>query len=42
MKFSKLQISEIAVNLFDQTPSNFSRFFKSQTGITPKQYLEMY
>lgn len=42
LKFSKLQISEIAVNLFDQTPSNFSRFFKSQTGITPKQYLEMY
>jgi len=42
LKFSNLQISEIAVKLFDQTPSNFSRFFKSQTGITPKQYLEMY
>ncbi|MBB6002652.1 AraC family transcriptional regulator [Arcicella rosea] len=42
LKFSNLQISEIAVKLFDQTPSNFSRFFKSQTGFTPKQYLEMY
>jgi YesN/AraC family two-component response regulator len=42
LKYSNLQISEIAVSLFDQTPSNFSRFFKKQTGITPKQYLELY
>lgn len=42
LKFSNLQIAEIAVRLCDQTPSNFARFFKNQTGITPKQYLELY
>ncbi len=42
LKFSNLQIAEIAAKLCDQTPSNFSRFFKNQTGITPKQYLELY
>lgn len=42
LKFSNLQIAEIAANLCDQTPSNFSRFFKKQTGITPKEYLNMY
>jgi AraC family transcriptional regulator, transcriptional activator of pobA len=42
LKFSKLQIAEIAVRLCDQTPSNFARFFKNQTGLTPKQYLELY
>ncbi|MES2796164.1 MAG: helix-turn-helix domain-containing protein, partial [Bacteroidota bacterium] len=42
LKFSNLQIAEIAANLCDQTPSNFSRFFKKQTGITPKDYLKMY
>ncbi len=42
LKFSNLQIAEVAVKLCNQTPSNFSRFFKSQTGITPKEYLKMY
>jgi AraC-like DNA-binding protein len=42
LKYSNFQIAEIAVNLCNQTPSNFSRFFKSQTGITPKEYTEMY
>ena len=42
LKFSNLQIAEIAVKLCDQTPSNFARFFKSQTGITPKEYLQQY
>ena len=42
LKFSNLQIAEIAVKLCDQTPSNFSRFFKGQTGISPKEYLEKY
>lgn len=41
LKYSHLQIAEIAVKLCNQTPSNFSRFFKSQTGITPKQYLQL-
>lgn len=38
IKHSKLNISEIAVKLCDQTPSNFARFFKSQTGLSPKEY----
>lgn len=38
LKYSNLNIAEIAVKLFNQTPSNFSRFFKTQTGITPKEY----
>ncbi|MDZ7899230.1 MAG: helix-turn-helix domain-containing protein [Arcicella sp.] len=42
LKFSDLQVAEIAVKLCNQTPSNFSRFFKNQTGITPKEYLSMY
>ena len=42
LKYSNLQIAEIAIKLCDQTPSNFTRFFKSQTGITPKEYLELY
>jgi AraC family transcriptional regulator, transcriptional activator of pobA len=41
LKFSNLQIAEIAVKLCDQTPSNFSRFFKNQTGISPKEFLEL-
>ena len=41
LKYSTLQVSEIAVKLCNQTPSNFARFFKSQTGITPKEYLEL-
>jgi AraC family transcriptional activator of pobA len=41
LKYSNLQIAEIAVKLCNQTPSNFARFFKSQTGVSPKQYLQM-
>jgi len=41
LKYSGLSISQIAENLCGRTPSNFSRFFKSQTGLTPKQYLEL-
>lgn len=40
LKFSELSVSQIAEKLCKQTPSNFSRFFKSQTGLSPKQYLE--
>jgi AraC family transcriptional regulator, transcriptional activator of pobA len=41
LKFSNLQIAEIAVKLCDQTPSNFSRFFKNQTGISPREFLDL-
>lgn len=40
LKYSKFSISEIAEHLCHQMPSNFSRFFKKQTGMTPRQYLE--
>ncbi len=40
IKHSDLNVSEIAVKLCDQTPSNFARFFKKQTGLSPKEYAE--
>lgn len=42
LKYSGLPISQVAEKLCGQSPSNFTRFFKSQTGISPKQYLELY
>lgn len=39
LKYSNLTISQIAYRLCESTPSNFSRFFKNQTGITPSDYL---
>ncbi|CAH0994372.1 HTH-type transcriptional activator RhaR [Emticicia aquatica] len=42
LKYSNLQVAEIAVKLCNQTPSNFARFFKNQTGTTPKEYLIKY
>lgn len=41
IKYSVLDIAEIAVKLSNQTPSNFARFFKNQTGLTPKEYSQM-
>ncbi|MAX80029.1 MAG: AraC family transcriptional regulator [Crocinitomicaceae bacterium] len=41
IKYSDLRIHEIAFKLCDQSPSNFSRFFKNQTGITPKDYAKI-
>lgn len=38
IKHSNLNVSEIAVKLCNQTPSNFARFFRKQTGLTPKEY----
>ncbi len=40
LKHTNLSISEIAHKLCRSTNSNFSRFFKQQTGITPKQYAQ--
>ena len=39
LKYSPLQIAEIAHKLGNLSPSNFTRFFKSQTGMSPKEYL---
>ena len=41
IKYSDLDIAEIAVKLSNQTPSNFARFFKNKTGLTPKEYSQM-
>ena len=38
LKQTDMQISEIAYKLSQQSHSDFSRFFKSKTGITPKDY----
>ncbi|WP_409024985.1 helix-turn-helix domain-containing protein [Jiulongibacter sediminis] len=38
LKYTDLQVAEVAVRLCNQNPSNFSRFFKSQTGYSPKAY----
>jgi YesN/AraC family two-component response regulator len=40
IKYSQLNVSEIAIKLCNQTPSNFARFFKKQTGLSPKEYAE--
>ncbi len=39
LKYSNLTISQIAYKLCGSAPSNFSRFFKNQTGISPSEYL---
>jgi AraC family transcriptional regulator, transcriptional activator of pobA len=38
LKQTDMQISEIAYRLSQQNHSDFSRFFKVKTGITPKEY----
>ncbi len=38
LKQTDMQISEIAYKLSQQNHSDFSRFFKSKTGMTPKDY----
>lgn len=40
LKQSALSISEIAYKVGKKDPSDFSRFFKAQTGMTPKEYRE--
>lgn len=39
LKYSNLTISQIAYSLCKSSPSNFSRFFKNETGMTPSDYL---
>lgn len=39
LKYSGLSIAEISENLCRRSPSNFSRFFKQQTGQTPREYI---
>ncbi len=40
LKYSNLTIAEVASKLCSSSASNFSRFFKQQTNITPKDYLK--
>lgn len=39
LHYSHLTIAEIADKLSNKSPSNFTRFFKSMTGQSPKEYL---
>ena len=38
LKQTDMQISEIAYKLSQQNHSDFSRFFKAKTGMSPKEY----
>ena len=38
LKYSDLSVLEISHKLFKSTPSNFSRFFKSLSGMTPLEF----
>ena len=40
LRQSELNIGEIAFRLTKKNPSDFSRFFKSHTGLTPSEYRE--
>lgn len=40
LRFSPLTVSEISHTLHRSSSSNFSRFFKRETGITPTKYLQ--
>lgn len=39
LKYSNLSISQVAEQLCGSTPSNFARFFKNQTGLSPKDFV---
>jgi AraC family transcriptional activator of pobA len=41
LKQTDLSISEIAYKIGEKGSSNFSRFFRTKTGVTPKEYREM-
>jgi AraC family transcriptional regulator, transcriptional activator of pobA len=38
LKQTDLHINEIAYKIDKQDPSDFGRFFKNKTGMTPKEY----
>lgn len=38
---TELSVGNIAYKLSEKTPSDFSRFFKTKTGLTPKQYKQL-
>ena len=40
LKYSNLSISQVAEKLCGSTPSNFARFFKNQTGLSPKEFIQ--
>lgn len=39
LKYSGLSIAELSEKLCGRSPSNFARFFKQQTGQTPREYI---
>ena len=41
LRYSDLTIAQIAEQLCGNSPSNFSRFFKSQTGQSPREYKKL-
>lgn len=41
LRQTDLAISEVAFKLSERNPSDFSRFFKSKTGFTPKEYKKL-
>ena len=38
LKQTPLSVSEIAFKFSETNPSDFTRFFKAKTGMTPKEY----
>lgn len=41
LKQTSLSVSEVAFKVGKEDPSDFTRFFKSKTGLTPSQYRQM-
>ena len=41
LRQSNLSISDIAYQITKQNPSDFTRFFRAKTGLTPKEYKKM-
>lgn len=41
LRQTNLPINEVAFKLSEKNPSDFSRFFKSKTGLTPKEYKQL-